>query len=477
MITQQLVQELVPSDVSSLAVRLLRGWRPSQPVLAPPVSFRWADRDLSSQVRGLTIGVDQRLEIEVQGFDLSHFLAEREALRNKPLEGELADGSTFFADRAFLDVGRASARYWTLTNPKRPARLWVAQVGGLKSLDGAGNLAAFYEEIGPDGSQQNCGSNRHHRFVGAHTYYLLQCSDAWLVIIDTGAEGSPTREQVYPDMLGLQFVLGRAFFFDALLGVDHDGNVVGVVGGRHGRDHGDRPKVQAPVPLELSSEHWASEFFAAISRTYRERPELRLYIALSYYLDALASSHVENTYLVLHVALEGFAYWLLGGDDRPEPPLVDKPKWRSWLDQHADEIKGLAATGRGDTLLNRIRSVPKRASSSRVVQDAFASVGLTVTEEMAGELDEEGRGLIVHAAIMFKESQADVDAYLRKNAIVRTMLIALVARVVGFKGAIIGWAHPPGHGYVEPDRHWWPVDEAVQAESRRMYVVDARTPQ
>ena len=58
---------------------------------------------------------------------------------------------------------------------------------------------------------------------------------------------------------------------------------------------------------------------------------------------------------------------------------------------------------------------------------------------MAAELDEEGRGLIVHAAIMFKESQADVDAYLRKNAIVRTMLVALVAKVVGYQGAIIGW--------------------------------------
>lgn len=41
-------------------------------------------------------------------------------------------------------------------------------------------------------------------------------------------------------MLGMQFVLGRAFFFDVLYGLNVEGQVVGIVGGRHGRDHGDR---------------------------------------------------------------------------------------------------------------------------------------------------------------------------------------------------------------------------------------------
>jgi hypothetical protein len=468
-------EQQVPERVAALVIRILRGWRASTPPLARPTKFHWADRDLSSAVRSVSIGADQRLEIEVEGFDLSHFIAERQALRNKPLEGELEGGATFTADLAFLDVDRASARYWTLIGAERPARLWVAQVGGgLEALDALGNLASFYEEVAPDGTTRTPSTNRHHCFVGAYTYYLIAAGGAWFVVVDTGTSGPPTRERLYPDMLGLQFVLGRAFFFDLLHGLDDNCDVVGLVGGRHGRDHGHRPKVQAPVPLELSREHWASEFFEAISRTYRERPKLRLYIALSYYLDGLSSAHVENSYLVLHVALEGFSYWLLGGDERPEPPLVDKPKWKAWLKLRADEIRGLATAKLGESLLNKIRSIPKRAPSSRVVQDAFVSVGLTVTEEMAGELDEEGRSLIVHAAIMFKESQADVDAYLRKNAIVRTMLVALVAKVVGYQGAIIGWSHRPGHAYEEPDRAWWPVDQAARAAARRMYLVDAR---
>jgi hypothetical protein len=465
---------LVPDHVAELALRLLRGWTPSPPKLASPVSFRWADRDLSAAVRSVSIGADDRLEIVVEGFDLSHFLAEREALRNKPLEGALEDGSEFVADMAYLDMDRATARYWSLVHPERLAKLWVAPViRGLQSLDAFGNLAIFFDEPEPDGSKRTCGSNQHHRFVGAHTYYLIKCDDAWFVIVDPRSKGPPSREEVYRDMLGLQFVLGRAFFFDVLYGVNETGDTVGLVGGRHGKDHGEHGKALPPVPLELSREHWASEFFEAISRAYRDRPELRPYIALSYYVDALAGAHVENTYLVLHVALEGFSYWLLGGDERPTPPLVDKAKWKTWLRSHGDEIKDLAAPGEGQRLLDRIGSIPKRAPSSRVVQDAFAALGLTVTDEMAGELDEDGRGLIVHAAIMFKESQADVDSYLRKNALVRTMLIALLARVVGYRGAIVGWEHPPGRGYADPPSTWWAVDDAVRSEARRMHHVDA----
>lgn len=466
---------LVPDHVADLALRLLRGWRPSQPTLALPVSFRWADRDLSAAVHGVSIGADQRLEITVEGFDLSHYRAEREALRNKPFEGALEDGSEFVADLAYLDVERATARYWSLVHAERSARLWVAPViRGLQSLDALGNLAICFDEPDTDGSRRTRGSNQHHRFVGAHTYYLIKCDGAWFVIVDPRSKAPPSREEVYPDMLALQFVLGRAFLFDVLYGVNEAGDTVGLVGGRHGRDHGEHGKALPPAPLDLSREHWTSEFFEAISKTYRDRPALRLYIALSYYLDALASAHVENTYLVLHVALEGFSYWLLGGEERPTPPLVDKAKWKAWLKSNGDAIKELAAPEQGQRLLDRIGSVPKRPSSSRVVQDAFVCFGLTVTDEMAAELDDEGRGLIVHVAIMFKESQVDVDAYLRKNALVRTMLVALLARVVGYRGAVVGWDHPPGRGYVEPPPAWWPVDDVVRIAAQRMHQVDAR---
>ena len=325
----------------------------------------------------MSIGADERLEIEVEGFDLSHFVAEREALRNKPLEGALEDGAAFTADLAFLDVDRAAARYWTLIMPERPARLWVAQVGGgLGSLDALGNLASFYEEVAPDGTTRTPGTNRHHRFAGAYTYYLVAADGGWFVIVDTGTSDPPTRELVYPDMLGLQFVLGRAFFFDLIVGVDEKGDVVGLVGGRHGRDHGHRPKVQAPVPLELSREHWASEFFEAISRTYRERPKLRLYLALSYYLDALASAHVENTYLVLHVALEGFSYWLLGGDERPEPPLVESQSGRRGSNCAPTRSGGLLPPNlarRSSTGSGASRSAPLRVGSYRTPSPASAS--------------------------------------------------------------------------------------------------------
>jgi hypothetical protein len=443
-------------------------------VLAPPRRFLWAGRDFSPTVQRVVVGQGQRLEIETDRFDYSFYRAESSSLRNKALEGELADGSRFSAELAYLDIDRAVARYWTLTHPERAPLLWVAALDGLRSLKAAGNLAVIYEE-GDGDSQTTHRSIEHHRFLGAYAYYLVCCADAWFLIVDCGERGPPNREDVYPDMLAMQFVLGRAFFFDALYGLGPDGEVVGAAGGRHGRNHGDEPKEQPPVPLDVLSDHWASYFFEAISRTYRERPKLRLYIALSHYLDALASAHVENRYLVLHVALEAFSYWLLGGNDRPEAPLVDKSRWRAWLKARADEITALAAPGLGTALLNRIRSIPKRAASSRVVEDAFTSVGLTLTDEMVAELDEDGRGRIVHAAIMFEESMADVDRYLRRIALVRTMLVALVARVVGYDGRILGWERSPGRPYDAPDPTWWPVGEQARLAARRIYLADLRS--
>lgn len=475
--------EQVPADVSAVVLRLLDGWRPSGPSLRPPTQFLWAGEDMSSQAREVVINGDI-LEVRTEDVLERFFDHERRgALRNKPFEGTLDDGSNFAADSAHLEMDRASGHYWTVTHPERPARLWVAPVHGVDSLWGAGNLSVTRTETGADGSRTVRNSHQHHRFEGAYTYYLIKAGvtddeAAWFILVDTGGTAPPTRDQVYPDTLALQFVLGRGFHFEVLYGVDATHQVVALVGGSHGRDHGKRGQTQAPVPHDLCVEHWPSLLFTAISEEYRRRPNLRLYIALSYYLDALVSFHVENRYLVLHVALEGLSYWLLGGDDGAEQPLVDKSKWRGWLKERQTEIMGLAVEGQETALFNKITSVPKRRASSRVVQDAFASsgIGLHLTDEMALELDEDGRGLIVHAAVMFKESQDEVDAYTRRIALVRTMLVALVARIVGYRGAITGWDREPGRPYGEPDPGWWPINDAARVAARRRYSVTNASP-
>ena len=461
----------VDAPVDSLLLKLVGGWEPVAPTFAAPTQFIWDARDLSDRVSNLVIDGDL-LDVKVRGDDF--FDEQLDGLYGKSFDGRLADGTSFHADHGSVDMDGAVGRYWSVGHIDRPARLWVATVSGLASRWAKGNLF-IQRQVEHDG-QRHKETTSGYRFVGGYTYYVFNRSDeskVWFIVVDAGAE-APTRAILQRDMLAMQFVLGRPFRFDVLHGVDEGGQQVATIGGSHGRSARQGQRTDPPAPLQLIGPCWAAPFFEAISNTYRQRPELRLHIPLAFYLDALASHHVEGRYLYLHVALEAFAYWLLEQKvTEPTVPLVDKVKWKAWLKANEAAIKGVASPGMEATLFNKITSVPARRASSRVVQDAFAleQIKLTVTPEMAVELDDEGRGKIVHTAVRFEESQVEIDAYLARIALVRTILVGLIARVVEYDGAIAGWTHQPQRDYDEADPTWWPVSEATRQRALVRYRV------
>lgn len=467
--------EPLSPEVSALLLRLRDGWLPVEPELGPVTRLTWNDVDVTASAGAARTRGDV-LEVEWSDDRFPPLLNRDEYGRfaNMPFEGWLASGWRFSADMGLFSSNRAlDGHYWRLEHRTLRPRLWVARVRGLdlaRERDAPGNL-----RILTTADNGELAATWGHRFEGAYVYYLIPLqdpsadADAFLVI-DTGSAVRPERQHLFADVMALQFVLGRAFFVDLVYGVAADFELAAIVGGRHGRDHSHRVRTEHVVPAFLAREHWASEFFSAISKTYRERPELRLYIALSFYLDNLASFHVEGRYLALHVALEAFAFWLLGGDEGSAPPMIDKPRWKGWLNAQREEIKACAATGFGEVLFSRIASVPKRRSSSRVVEDAFARLGLELLPEMAAEL-EDGRGRIVHTAAMFPERQERLDAYLEPIALTRTMLVALLARAVHYRGAILGWKREPHRPYDEPSATWWPVDPECRRAALRRYEV------
>lgn len=89
---------------------------------------------------------------------------------------------------------------------------------------------------------------------------------------------------------------------------------------------------------------------------------------------------------------------------------------------------------------------------------------------------EDGRGRIVHTAIMYEERQEQLDAYTRPIALVRTMLVALLARVVGYTGAILGWDSDPHRSVQLADSAWWQVDSRTRLRARRQFRIDGPLP-
>jgi hypothetical protein len=471
------------SEVSSIAVKIISGWSIPDHVPETVTEFHWAKGDLSAFVTELRVQGDvlQLKWDEVDGFSRVADDPEHKDLFGEPFQGRLASGWAFAADNGiFKSNGVVEGHYWSMEDPTQEAVVWVSEIHGLERMSDlaiSGNLCVLGS--GTAGSTEKV-FRRGHRFHGAYTYYLVsgpsedQRKDRWFLIID-GGTSRLVRRDVFNDVLALQFVLGTAFYFDVLEGLSSEGRCVARLGGRYGRDHRHRPRTEDVVPTHFVQEHWPAAFFEAISKTYRERPDLRLHIALSFYLDGLASFHVEGRYLVQHVGLEAFAYWLLKADGDDAPALVDKARWSAWLKESKDTIRSLAAPGFAETLYSKVTSIPARRASSMVVEVAFQRYGLSVHAEMAEEL-ENGRNTVVHTAVMFEERREDVNDYLRRIAIVRTMLTALVAKVVGYQGAILGWERDYRRPYKEADASWWAVNPVAREAALQFFNIEGSLP-
>jgi hypothetical protein len=488
----------VPKQVHALIWRLIDGWRPERLNPGRLGSAQWGREDVSARVGETTIEIPNIL-VEVGGIALG----DTDHLWNVPLKGAFGDGSVLDAEQSFPSGNHAKSRYWTIEDKTRRACLWVGRITG-KLSDAQrpfeGNLST--REVVETGDGQRSGrlDHSHLRLQGRHKYYLVRASTKtleWFLIVDTYDRAPPRREDLYPDFLALQFVLGRGLKLEAFFGVDEAGTTVGMVGGVYGRDQGEDAVVFPPVPHSWQTPAtWAAPFFAAISKAYAENEvaatkdkdrNIRLYIPVSGYVESLAEAHVEGRCLRLHVALEGFAFWVCKVKATKEEREVAEglsTRWESWVTEHEPELRKLV---RGPALAEqpeegedegeaanivvaKVRSAIMPASTQSVPA-AYAEYGVALPGEMKKRLSKV-RGKLVHTAVLFAERQDDIDAYLEPIALVRTLLVGLLAKVVGYEGEVVGWEKQKHRDYETAPSSWWPTSNACRAEAMINYVAD-----
>jgi hypothetical protein len=56
--------------------------------------------------------------------------------------------------------------------------------------------------------------------------------------------------------------------------------------------------------------------------------------------------------------------------------------------------------------------------------------------------------------------------------VVRTLLVGLLARVVGYEGEILGWEKQKRRDYETASSSWWPTSTGCLAEAMVWYVAD-----
>ena len=392
------------------------------------------------------------------------------------IDGRLTAGVTFTGD----DILRVSLgadmtiemSTWVVVDGDEPS-LWIGRFDTSLSVDFGGNL--IVERLRPDGLR--FGRACHFRLSGSYTYYLIQSGgrteSVWHLVVDTGG-GIPDKEALEYDFLLLQFVLGRQLRIPTFLGVTSDGRTVAATTGAGTRGN-LQPKSVAPVPINRNNddyvdESWASLLFERVSVTWSARPKARAAFAMAFdsYLDAM-THYLDADCLRLHVGLEAFSYWTLRLANETERMVVkDKAAWKEWVKANSAAIRALAAEGFEESLFNKVIGV-YRLSSGRVVPSAFLLHDLPLTAEMNEEL--ERRDTIVHQGMMSPEGY-DGDRDSRSINLVRTLLVALIAKTAGYGGAINGWELGSAGYRLEPTE-WWSVRETDRLLARQTYIAEA----
>lgn len=471
-------------DLQDLLCDLVYGWEPSSFPLSPARQLVFGDVDLShlpAEVR-----IDQgRLQVTVTVpiFDEARGTIGQLGAEGS-LRGMLADGTHFEGtlasttrraitgsqDQELCSTVTIQAVLWSFGRGISP-HFWIGFIEGNISLGMSGNLAIERHRSNmPLG-----GATCHLLLSGAYIYCVVKqetkTGTRWYMTIDTRGAGEPDRQLLGRDFQALQFVLGSQLRMPTLVGVSGERVTIACTKGFDSRSQLE-PHTFPPVPVVRNNDAWIDEcwtgvLFERISATWQEQPTLleALSLAFEMYLDSMRYN-LDSDYMRLQIAIEAFAYWCLKQESTSARlDVKDKNAWKSWVKQNREAIRSLAAKGRENALYDKVMTV-YRLASGKVVPAAFGD--LPLTEEMSAEL--KGRDVVVHQGLMAPEGY-DVERDLRRIRLVRTMLVALIARKVGYGGAINGWER--GHmGYPLEPQEWWTIDEAFRLRATRRFLIE-----
>lgn len=466
----------IPGSVRHLLLRITEGWSPSNVQLSSVKALCIDDIDCTDMNPLVEVAADRLIvtlknaHVHPRLRDLLPFSLDRR------IEGTLTTGEAILGDNILrVSLGadlKIEAATWTVQRADVGPSLWVGQLEGELAVDFGGNL--IVERLRKDGLF--FGRACHFRLAGAFTYYLVQRGErkaaAWHLVVDAGS-CIPDKEALERDFQLLQFVLGRQLRVPTLLRVVKEGSTCAATNGLGSRSNLN-PRSVPPVPINRDNDDfidasWAALLFDRASATMSAKPKARtaFWIALDAYLDGMGQ-HLDADYLRLHVGLEAFAYWLLRLANEEEPMVVrDKVAWKNWVKENSVAIRALAAKGSEESLFQKVMTL-YRLASGRVVPNAFQAHDLPLSDELKREL--EGRDDVVHQGLMAPEGN-EGDRDLQRIAMVRTMLVALIARAAGYRGAINGWDVGKA-GYPLVPTEWWVVDGTDRLLAHQKYLAD-----
>jgi hypothetical protein len=312
-------------------------------------------------------------------------------------------------------------------------------------------------------------SSKHLLVRGKYDLYFIQQDEGRLVlVVDTHGE-ELSHATLGIDFRAAEFALGCEMRLPYLVAVDESGTVRGAAGIEFG--YRTAPRHRCPVSNwrdlgmaagELVPEHrWVAVMAELVGAQLHGDDAGALNIATTAYLDSLMG-HIHSNYLLAQVALEAFSGAIL---ERIRGVLVKTPaEWLKWVDAHAAAIGAHAVDdAAAATLVNKVKSA-QHAPSGDKVELALAQLGIEVPPAVIREVRR--RSYSAHQFVMADEGTTPIQDMADRLALVQTVLVAVIAKHVGYEGPIVGWEMANGRFTVPV---WWPWKRLPAA--RRQYLI------
>lgn len=268
----------------------------------------------------------------------------------------------------------------------------------------------------------------HWLFRGKHTVLLIKSGNDWAVCVDTGSQ-EPPGDDLRPDLRMIGYLQGHPFNISVFHRISADGQVTGHAHSKSGHVGGAYPLSGSPVPFIASL--FRVDFFDLAMEKLKSNPKLFRLLMVPTGQHFLAHGETfESNFSHGWIALESLVnYGMFHGlIPKEKPKLADRAGWSEWVDERSDEIKEFATPGNEETFINTVRGFSTETSK---VRGAFKSLGLPWTAEMdvLGKL----RGQYIHEGTA---RNYDPQTTHNQIALLRIMLSALYARILGYEGPI-----------------------------------------
>lgn len=103
--------------------------------------------------------------------------------------------------------------------------------------------------------------------------------------------------------------------------------------------------------------------------------------------------------------------------------------------------------------------------SSERVEYAFKRCCMELLPEQLEALSID-RNAVIHEAAM---NHVPFRGRVRRNLLARCLLAALICRISGYRGALVGWERDDDGATLSPPSHWWQVQPDDERVARTFY--------